>query len=370
MSYKTRQTFATIGLVCTVIATGFSFMAQAAPSDPVVFTFAVTGDSRQNPKDPDLTRQQKLWMQDTPVLARILRQIERKKPKALFFTGDMIMGFTTNYAVTARQYAYWRGMMSAPWADGIYVVPVAGNHEMQVKLPNPNGGKPHKLTEPACENLWRKYMGDLILNTNRWRQDTGFPAKDWNVNHAPRIGGPDHLETDQRQLSFSFDCQQMHFVIINTSACGRDGRAPLHWLAADLAQAKKRGDRHFFIFGHKMAFTYKFNAKVKPSGLDAHPAGAKAFWKLLERYDASYFCAHEHLYHAMQPQPGPHEPWQIICGAAGAPFDAKPGESKNPLDRYYAWVYVQVHRSGRVHLTVYGFNEHLGPTRVIQSFTL
>lgn len=358
---------AVLGIACFLVP----MRARAKSTDPVVFTFAVTGDSRQNPHAKGLTPQQRIWMQDTKPFARILRQIQAKKPKVLFFTGDMIMGFTTNFAWTDRQYAYWRGMVSALLQNGIYVLPVAGNHEMQVKLPNPHGGKPLKVSERACENLWRQNMGDLILNTNLWNRLTGTQVKDWNVNNTPPIGGPDGIESDQRQLTFSFDVGKMHFAIINTSAYKDDARAPVHWLAADLAKAKARGDRNFFVFGHEMAFTYRFNKRVKAGGLDRHPKTDAAFWNLIQDYHATYFCAHEHLYHAMQPRAtGPQGSWQIICGAAGAPFDAKPGESQNPQDRDYAWVLVKVHASGRVQMYAYGFNAHFGPTHLLQSIEL
>jgi Calcineurin-like phosphoesterase len=343
----------------------------STPDDPVIFSFAVTGDSRQSPKAANLSPQQQIWMQDTKPFARILREIQAQKPKVLFFTGDLIMGYSTNFVLTDRQYAYWRGMVSAPLENGIYVLPVAGNHEMQVKLPNPDGGKPLKRSERECENLWRENMGDLILDANLWNRLTGTRIENWDINNNPPIGGADGIQSDQRQLTLSFDVGKMHFAIINTSACQDDARAPVHWLAGDFSKAKARGDRNFFVFGHEMAFTYRFNGQVKAGGLDKHPKRAAAFWNLIQDYDATYFCAHEHLYHAMQPrESGAKGSWQIICGAAGAPFDAKPGESKNPDDRDFAWVLVKVHASSRVQMNAYGFDEDFGPTHLLQSIEL
>lgn len=359
-----------ISLCC--LGAGLSaFAAEAQPDDPVIFTFTVTGDSRQNPQAENLSPQERIWMENTHALARIIREIQAQKPKALFFTGDMVMGYTTNFEETDRQYAYWRGLMSALPESGTYLVPIAGNHEMQVKVSDPDGGKPAKLSERECENLWRENMGDLILDTNLWNQLTGAPVSDWDVNHTPPIGGPDHVESDQRQLTFSFDVYKMHFAIINTSAFQDDARAPVYWLADDFAKARARGDRNFFVFGHEMAFTYYFDARKKADGLDQYPDSNAAFWKLIQDYDATYFCAHEHLYHAMQPSgPGANRSWQIICGAAGAPFDAKPGQSKNPVDRDFGWVLVKVHASGRVQMDAYVFDEHFGPTKLIQSIEL
>ena len=357
--------------VFTAITTPLFADDAKMPDDPVIFSFAVTGDSRQNPEVPELSPQDKIWMQDTGPLCRIVREVQAQRPQALFFTGDMILGYTTNFVWTDRQYAYWRGLMSSLLQAGIYVVPVAGNHEVQIKLPNPDGGKPLKISEPRCENLWRENMGDLILDTNLWNRLTGTKVEDWDINNTPPVGGADKIQSDQRQLTFSFDIERMHFVAINTSAYKNDARAPVHWLAEDFSKAKARGDRDFFVFGHEMAFTYRFNDQVEAAGLDRHPKNDEKFWKLIEQYHATYFCGHEHLYHAMQPQkPTAEGAWQIICGAAGAPFDAKPGESQNPDDRDYAWANVQVHASGRVQMNAYGFDEHFGPTHLLQTLEL
>ncbi|HTX20423.1 MAG TPA: metallophosphoesterase [Candidatus Aquilonibacter sp.] len=355
-------------VAAVLLRSGESTAPSVQANDPVIFTFAVTGDSRQDPKVAGLSPQEKIWMEDTKPLSRIVREIQARKPRVLFFTGDMIMGYSTNYDVTERQYAYWRGLMSALPETGIYLVPIAGNHEMQVELPNPSGGKPLKVCERECETLWRENMGDLILDTNLWNRLVGQPVTAWDINNTPPIGGADGIQSDQRQLSFSFDVGKMHFAVINTSAYDDDARAPVHWLAADLARAKARGDQNFFVFGHEMAFTYRFNSDIKADGLDQYPDSDESFWEVIQDYDATYFCGHEHLYHAMQP--GGSGSWQIICGAAGAPFDAKPGESKNPDDRDFGWLLVKVHASGRVQMDAYGFDEHFGPTKLFQSIEL
>src|SRR5215831_13242537 len=192
--------------------------ADKPSDDPVIFSFAVTGDSRQDAKATNLSAQEKIWMQNTRPLARILREVQAQKPKALFFSGDMIMGYSSDFALTDRQYAYWRGLMASLLENDIYVVPIAGNHELQVKLADPAGGPVKKVSDPRCENLWRENMGDLILDTNRWNRSTGMPVENWDVNNVPPTGGADHIQSDQRQLTFSFDVGKMHFAIVNTSA--------------------------------------------------------------------------------------------------------------------------------------------------------
>ena len=348
------------------------FPTPSGLRDPVVFSFCTVGDSRADAKDPALPAQDRIWLQNTKVLSRLIREMQAQKPNALFFNGDMIVGYSTNAHLLNRQYAYWRGMMSALLQTGTYLIPVPGNHEVQIKLPTDDPEEdPIKVAQREGEEAWRDNMGDLILDTNLWTSLIGLVPTAWDTNHAPPVGGPDAIRSDQRQLSFSFDCQTLHFAVINTDPYGNDSHAPVSWLREDLAQAKARGCCHFFVFGHKMAFTYRYKTDLKAKGLDAFPQEGLAFWRVIQDFDATYFCGHEHIYHAMQPQTSVgHGAWQIIVGSGGSPFEAKPGESADSKDRLYVWAKIEVHRSGRVRLDAYGFDEHWGPTHLVQSIEL
>jgi len=173
-------------------------------------------------------------------------------------------------------------------------------------------------------------------------------------------------------VSYSFDVGQAHFAVVNTDPVGRDGVAPTGWLASDLASARARGLRRFFVFGHKPAFNYVYKKNPKKTegvGLDKFPTQRDAFWDVIEQFGATYFCGHEHMFNMAQPR---NCAWQVLVGTGGSPWDAKPGEQTlHPQsDRSYAWASVDVHRSGRVDMTVYGFSDSFGPTRVIRRVTL
>ena len=121
--------------------------------DPVLLSFSTVGDSRQDPVSFDpttgpLSGQDKLWLQNSKAWSRIMRSVESQKAKLLFFNGDMIMGYglagpTPSNSVADvvgsdlmafyRQYAFWRGMVAPMMEAGTYVVPVAGNREVQSK---------------------------------------------------------------------------------------------------------------------------------------------------------------------------------------------------------------------------------------------
>ena len=339
--------------------------AQAAKpakaADPVVMSFATVGDSRADPETAE-TRQDQVYLQNTRALARILREIQAAKPKALFFNGDMIMGYTTDKAILNREYAYWRGMTAGLMESGTYVVPVTGNHEMQHKGKNAEG-KATKIARPENEQVWRDNMGDLILDVERWKAVTGIEATAYDAANVPAIGGPDQIQTSQSQLSYSFDAGGSHFAVINTDPVGNDGHGPSHWLAQDFAQAKARGAQHFFVFGHKPAYTYFYKEGVELDGMDIYADNAKAFWDVMEQYGAAYFCGHQHIFNAQQPAAASGgKSWQVMVGSGGSPFTAKPGASSNPQDRMYAWALVRVHASGKVQVEIYGFDDHYGKT--------
>lgn len=336
----------------------------SAEKDPVVASFATVGDSREEPSDK-LNAQDKIWLQNTKAWSRMLREIQAQKPHALFFNGDMIMGYTTNKADLNRQYAYWRGMVTGLQESGTYIVPVPGNHEVQEKFKE--DGKTKKVARQSNEDSWRDNMGDLILDSARWKNAVGSNLSAFDPKNAPQIGSEDKISTDQSQLSYSFDFAGSHFAVINTDPVGNDGHAPVAWLKNDLAQAKARGAKKMFVFGHKPAFTYNFKPDMDLEGLDKYPKNQQAFWEVIEAANATYFCGHEHIYNAMQPtkdQGG--KAWQVIVGSGGSPFSAEAGETTNPQDRMYAWAHVKVHASGKVEIDSYGFDDQYGPTKLLK----
>ncbi|BBP01745.1 metallophosphoesterase family protein [Sulfuriferula nivalis] len=342
---------------------------SAAPVDPVVMSFATVGDSRADPGDDQLSGQDHIWLQNTKALSRIVREIQDKKPQALFFNGDMIYGFNADDATLNRQYAFWRGMMANLMEMGTYVVPVPGNHEMQDKITE--GGKSKAVTQVHKEVSWRNNMGDLIMDVDRWKTITGNSINAFDVANTPAISSADHIQTNQSQLSFSFDYGDSHFVVINTDPVGYDGHAPTNWLRDDLQKAKVRGMKHEFVFGHKLAFTYYYKPGIKLAGLDQDAEQQKQFWQVIENADATYFCGHEHIFNISQPTKSTGgKAWQVLVGSGGSPFAAKAGDSKNPTDRMYAWAVVELHASGKVHLNAYGFDEHYGKTRLLSSLDL
>jgi hypothetical protein len=320
---------------------------------------------------------------------------------------------TPDFVADYTQYAYWRGMIANMFETGTYVMPVPGNHETQcnatkypysssVKNPNCASGT-HAYAEN--ENLWRANMSDLVgdLMANvRFQSITGFAATNVaglaaatapasSTNNGPITG-------NQAMLTYSFDITTtagtLHFAVINTDASGADGIAPADWLAADFLSAKTRGAVKFFVFGHKPAFTYNYQAasgvtvgsgagQLAYAGLDATSLPLRdAFWSVIAQYNATYFCGHEHVVNVAQyADPllaSTNTPYQVLVGSGGSAFDDKmvncPACTEplftNPSDRYYAWALVQVHASGNVTLSVNGFSDTFGPTQALTYYNV
>lgn len=408
MSFQLRRTAASALLAALATAALVTSQAALADVDPVVLSFSTVGDSRQDPATAGLSGQDANWLQNTKAWSRIIREVQAKKSNMLFFNGDMIMGYgkadvpTDTSSVSAivgsqlvkfyKQYAFWRGMTAPLMETGTYVFPVPGNHEVQCNSAVDSTCASGKTAYTVNENAWRANMGDLILDTSRFSTLFGAAPDYFDANNHPAIGGTtadangtngiDYITTDQSQLSYSFDFKGTHFVVINTDPVGNDGHAPVNWLAADLAAAQARGATHYFVFGHKPAYTYFYNDATgtppkdtpitKKSGFDLFPSNLSKFWDLIEQYGATYFCGHEHIFNAQQPRAATGgTAWQVLVGSGGSPFEASVVDAANaPTDHSYAYANVRIFQSGKVQIDAYGFSDSFGPTQLIKSIVL
>ncbi|MED4226494.1 metallophosphoesterase family protein [Neobacillus cucumis] len=377
---KKAKMLATVSAVTLGSVIGLTSLFNAVPQkakadegtdngkdEGVVLTFSTVGDSRADAAQPGLSAQDKIWLQNTKAFTRITREVQKQNANLFLFNGDMIMGYTQNSDVNVlnRQYAYWRGLVANMFETGTYVVPVPGNHEVQDKYKDASGNTVKKATQ-ANENTWRANMGDIIMDTERFKQIEGVDIQDWEVKNHPQIG-TNNISTDQSQLSYSFDLKGSHFVIINTDPVGNDNHAPIEWMKQDMANAKKNGAKHIFVFGHKDAFPYVADPTTPPSadGLDADPASRDEFWKVIEDNNATYFCGHEHVFNVSKHG----KAYQVLVGSGGSPFEVTT-PTNNPTDRMYAWATVKVYKNGKVEVNCYGFDENYGKTKLIKSIDL
>jgi len=347
----------------------------------------------------------------------------------------------TQCSITAVPYG--SAIYSGTGANGGTVTGVAGNPNCPAApSTNPGAYTTGKAAFPENENAFRANTNDLVqdlVSNVRFSAITGVFATNVTGNTAATAigsatavacpvgatspvtvvngvstpcyysaGTPANngaVANTQNGLDYSFDIPVastnggpallLHFAVINTDPSGADATAPSDWLAGDFAAAAGRGTTNhqtvkYFVFGHKPAFTYNYDANVSGSsvaiggtpgagGLDANLSGTNTsagnyssgplyqnlFWHVIAQYNASYFCGHEHTVNVRaiaDPTGGSsNTPFQVIVGSGGSPFDDKmttvgtePSEAA-ATDRYYAWGYVQVHASGAVTLQVSGF---------------
>lgn len=247
------------------------------------------------------------------------------KPNYLFFTGDMVLGYTNDSTNLDKELKGWVALWQASpaAAAGIELVAVPGNHETE------NVAK--VATSPA-ERVWLRDLAPYISHGGNG------PA-----------AGVDGYTTDQSKLTYSFDYKDAHFVTISTDGVGKDWHVPTTWVASDLAAARAKGQKHIFVFGHKPAYPYP---TVPTDGLVFDQASRDLFWSSLNTNQVEgMFSAHNHVYYRFQPT---GKTWQIIAGNGGTALDATLDTTIPTTGAYFGFTLVQVLNSGRVILKSYG----------------
>jgi hypothetical protein len=274
-SVNRRMVGASALLFSLSVLTGGSAVAQLY--DPVVFSFATVGDSRQDPAKADPTTffsgspgapsltgvllpQDAEYLQNSAAANAIIAGIQAQAPNLLFFNGDMIYGYgrptlpangswSTGTPITwtgaqtvnadtlyeYQQYAYWRGSVSMLFNTGTYVIPVPGNHETQCNAtsapyisgsmgagtnstritPCASGKTAYADNEAAFRNNTSDLVQDLVTNT-RFQNVTGFVAQSVNITNPPTSStnnGP--ISGSQTYLSYSFDIQATSALLLH-----------------------------------------------------------------------------------------------------------------------------------------------------------
>jgi hypothetical protein len=247
------------------------------------------------------------------------------KPNFLFFTGDMVLGYTNDSTNLDKELKGWLALWQASpaAAAGIELVAVPGNHETENVA---------KVATAPAERVWLRDMAAVI-------------ARGGNGPGA----GVDGYTTDQSKLTYSFDFKDAHFVTVSTDGVGKDWHTPTTWVASDLAAARARGVKHIFVFGHKPAYAYP---TVPTDGLVFDSTSRNLFWTALATNQAeAMFSAHNHVYFRSQPT---GHTWQIIAGNGGTALDAGLDPNIPTTGSYFGFTLVQVLNSGRVVLKSYG----------------
>ena len=246
-----------------------------------------------------------------------------------------MLGLTSNLTELRNQLEAWVDVYrnSDLWRDRkIRLIAMPGNHESLV------GEKGSQTSNPGAETVWLTEMQAFIAG-----------------NNGPGIGGPDHLQSDQSQLSYSFDFHDSHFVLLNTDPFGAVGTVPINWIHQDLAAAASVPSlKHTFVMGHKQAFTPADSNSEQT--LDSNPDLRNQFWDELNNAHVSYYLvAHAHLWHSgtpVSPISLLQHTVQIIAGNGGSKED--PLWELAGKVFYYGFTVVQVLKNGEVVMKSYG----------------
>jgi len=326
----------------------YTFHTAPAARSSREFTFAVLCDSRGgNPDQPVAS----------PVLKTLLADARKRGAQFCLFPGDLFFGYHHHEAEYQRQARVWK----AAAADFLHEAPIyvtMGNHDVLIHRDRDDFGEYDLDGE--------KKDGKFITGEEVFADEFVNPVNGPDKPEKP--GAPPYTET-----CYSFDYGNCHFVVINTNywvgtrtyphqpgdPCrlyergnpeGRVMDRQMVWLERDLAQARRRGMKHLFVFGHEPAFPvgkhvddamyYDGNATLSLKK-DIRKRRAK-LWNLFSRQRVlAAFFGDEHNYSRALVGPAGdkwYEPpvWHIITGGAGAPRTlvkmpkAAPGEKYVP----------------------------------------
>lgn len=257
------------------------------------------------------------------VLSKFVQHINsvNNDVKFIVFPGDLVLGNKHFSDSTYKMLLYWKEVMKPLYSNFNLISPkifvTVGNHEIQNRFDETN---------------FIRAFPDMPNN------------------------GPD----DEKGLTYSFDYEKIHFVILNTNRWDygdpkdtsddkRDWRYIKHldWLENDFINAIQNGAKQILVFGHEPIFPVGGHLRdcLPNLGKDLKlPLDSKRlfyfnnrnkFLNLLEKYNVSaYFCGHEHLY-ARQTVNGV---MQIISGSSGAPlynFNPKYGQDSTDREMSY-----------------------------------
>jgi hypothetical protein len=315
-----------IGVSVVALSCSDKTATTAANADPngVAYSFVVVGCNR-------LAAPESLGVVSTANVQQLNRDFIdiaalSPKPAFLFFTGDLVFGYTNDTTALDRELKGWIALYTASPlpASGVELVTTPGNHETDNLA---------KVATAANERVWLRDMAAYISRGG----------------NGPGVGSADALQTDQSKLSYSFDYKDAHFVTLNTDPVGDDWHVPTFWLAGDLAAARARGVKHIFAIGHKPAYPYP---TVPTDGLVFDVPARNAYWNVLASNQVeAMLSAHNHVYYRSQPT---GHTWQIINGNGGTPIDATVDPTISGTGTWFGYTVVSVTNSGRVFAKGYG----------------
>lgn len=240
------------------------------------------------------------------VLEKLLKQIKKQEPKALFFTGNLVYGLKTE------------GLQNDPKAN-------------QLKTRNIFGRVISRIYGVYDSSLFSKQLEAFakLMNANLGNipfyplpgehESFGADAQEifrrqFNIPTKQGLEGPN--------VAYSVPIDNAIFIMLGTDyfdektnrpVMGRFDPATLLWLNKTLGDASTKYSFPF-VLGNDPAFSTE-SVFGYPQGIDQNLKAARQFWKALwKNHVIAYFSSNEILYDRFFNK----GVWQIISGGAGA----------------------------------------------------
>ncbi len=279
------------------------------------WTFIVTADSRSESHEETLGV-------NVVILGELVDEILAENPDLFLFTGDLVVGNTTQDLLEV-EFLQWREVMQPVYEAGIPVYIVRGNHD--------GGGS-------ATTTAWN----------NVFRDETSSVGLDYSLPQ----NGPD----GEKNLTYSVTHKNAFVLALDecTTANHPQNYVEQGWIDTELACNTRP---HVFSFGHFTAF------KMIWDSLGDHPTQRNAFWHSLEDAGSRvYFCGHEHFYHhATADNDGDpnNNIDQVVVGSAGASVHIWDGNYTGDNGGYELTDIFHTTRFGYILATVTGYDVNL-----------
>lgn len=294
----------------------------------------------------------------------LVAQMARHKAHFLFFTGDLISGYTTREDDFRAQLRSWKRIYGALWHE-MPIYTGMGNHESLL-----DGSARVQFDKHGSQSAESVFASEFLHPQN----------------------GPDPEQPGlppYKGAVYSFDYAGCHFVQLDSDYWYSNhpdehpgnmfgGLLPgqLDWFEKDLTAARASGARHIFVFIHEPAFPNGGHVQdsLWGGGSSDRVAVRDRFWSAVNRAGvAAVFSGHEHNYsrtvidsqtpvrwdHSVNPD-FTRPTTQIIQGAAGAPFYARdltvPWTNSVKKFVTHTWSYCLIRvKQERVHLETYSY---------------
>jgi hypothetical protein len=334
-----KRVIGTLFVTAAVLLVALPRPALTRP-DEVRSSFAYVGCNRIQHSDWKKIESTDPSSANQPQLTQTLQDIAglSPAPQFFFFVGDLVVNLEPDQGtVLKQQLDAWMPIFDAsPALTRTTLVPLPGNHEMLQKV---NGTE---IPNPATDPIWVTWLRENRL--------------DGCAGNGPMPAGtnPDLLVDDQSRISYSFDHDTIHFVLLNTDTANIPNQAgwiAYNWIASDLRKAQRNPNINaIFVLGHKPIHVPDEAAESEDAILDTpqYPL-ATALLRLLRGTPKvkAYLCAHAHEWEARR-LGGSGGVWQVIAGNGGSELEP----DWHPAGgTFYGFTLVKLYTSGKVSVT-------------------